>query len=511
MKRIAVFAILLVSFVILSPDAKAQWEGAQLVRLTGDDLPNKIVGLYISANDKLDLIYAEGVRDTITGFVYDYRLLHITKDKGGDWSEPEEIPAPVYIVGQNRKSVVRYDTRTGITHIVYVSYPLFGCAETLYYANSDVPGWEPVKMDSIELGHGYILPDLELDSLGNAHVIWSVSYLSGGVSSGEIVYANNSTGEWVKQAAWVGAGVTSLPALAVEKDGTVHIAHGGPGLEDCYYTRNDGLNGENWETDTIPRPTIPLCSHRYAQLLADAFDEIHLLTRGYSCVGDTIFEFYYHKEAHDTQWSSPDLVQVHPPDSGMIRGYFADRQGYLHFSLTHFGGFNVIYTNNESGSWSEPELLLYEGDAPGAGWSFMFVIDSEGQGHGVFKGFDPSQSFWDEDSFEVYYFSTPSTSVDFPQHHPISHFKLFQNHPNPFNSSTIIAYDNPRGAKVVLRIYDVLGREVRELVNRWQEAGHYMVGWDGRNNQGEEVASGVYFYQLHAGDYTETRKSALIK
>jgi hypothetical protein len=509
MKRIAGPFVLFVLLVLSSIGAEAQWDGAEIHRLTYNTSRNEVEGLHLGNDDSLFLFFRQWNWDPL---VQPYRdtLLLMKKAKRGEWSEPEKIGhAPFDLAGV--KKYLAYDAGAGVIHVLYVSYPLFGCAETLYYANSSPPAWEPVIVDSLEPLHQYMLPDLSIDSAGNAHVVWSDPDWSGPEGSGRIMYANNSTGNWVSRAVWYGFG-GALPAiLTVQKDGTAHIVHGGAGIEDIYYAKNDGLNGENWNTDTIPRPTLPLCYHSYSELVADALDEIHLLTTGYSCIGDTTFEFYYHKQADDSLWSSTDLVQVHPPDSGMMRGCFVDRQGDLHLSLTHYGGSNVIYTNNESGSWSEPELLLYEGDAPGAGWSFMFVIDSEGQGHGVFEGLNPSQSFWDEDSFEVYYFSTPSTAVDLPQDHQISRFKLFQNHPNPFNSSTTISYDNPQEGKVVLKVYDVLGREVRELVNRQQGAGHHVVGWDGRNNEGKDVASGVYFYQLRSGDYRETRKTALIR
>jgi flagellar hook assembly protein FlgD len=68
-----------------------------------------------------------------------------------------------------------------------------------------------------------------------------------------------------------------------------------------------------------------------------------------------------------------------------------------------------------------------------------------------------------------------------------------------------------RGGDVTLKIYDILGREVRSLVNTLQKPGNYSVIWDGKNNQGKEVGSGIYFYQLKVGDYKNTRKLVLIK
>jgi len=547
MKKLIAFTILYSLFVILlCPSTKAQWEGAQIQQLTDDDLPNKITGLYIDDNDNLYLFYTEGVRDTVTGFVYDYRIFYITKEKGGDWSQPEEIETPEYIIGQNRKSVVGFDTKTGISHILYYGYALY---DTLYYTNCDIPDWEFVRIDSLESGRKYIVPEMDFDSLGNVHIAWYESYWSGG-SWVQYMYMNNSTGEWVKQAVslpiWVGIGGSWPVALAVEKDGTAHITYGGAGVSECYYARNDSLNSQNWETDTIPKPSIPLCSHRYQELLADPSDRIHLFTRGYSCVGDTIFQFYYYNVGGDSIWAGPEVIQVHPPDSGLIRDYFIDQEDHVHLSLSAFGGFSVFYTNNKNGSWLEPELLLYEYDAPGAGESFRLVIDSQGRGHGVFTALDSSQGFWDDDSLEVYYLSSSNSAVDTEEDYKVFHFNLFQNYPNPFNSVTSIQYtvagsqtktaDSRQptadgspihtthgkavdGSQLIvhspihttLKIYNILGKEVRELVNTSQSTGRYTITWDGKNNQGKEVASGIYFYQLKAGNFTETKKLVLIK
>jgi hypothetical protein len=93
---------------------------------------------------------------------------------------------------------------------------------------------------------------------------------------------------------------------------------------------------------------------------------------------------------------------------------------------------------------------------------------------------------------------------------PVS-FALEPNRPNPFNPITTIAYDLPQTAKVRLVVYDVGGRQVRELVNGSQAAGRREIVWDGRNASGDFVASGVYFYRLIAGDFVQTRKMVLLK
>ena len=95
-------------------------------------------------------------------------------------------------------------------------------------------------------------------------------------------------------------------------------------------------------------------------------------------------------------------------------------------------------------------------------------------------------------------------------------FSLSQNYPNPFNPVTIIRFKvEGERSKVpiptTLKIYNILGEKVRALVDESKVAGEYEAIWDGKNDKGEEMASGIYFYQLKAGDLTEAKKMLLLK
>ena len=98
-------------------------------------------------------------------------------------------------------------------------------------------------------------------------------------------------------------------------------------------------------------------------------------------------------------------------------------------------------------------------------------------------------------------------------------YVLEQNYPNPFNPSTTIRYTLPvevglttdHSPLTTLKIFNMLGQEVRILVDEIQEPGHYTVTWDGCDHGGSEVASGVYFYQLQSGDYTNSKRMVLMK
>ena len=84
--------------------------------------------------------------------------------------------------------------------------------------------------------------------------------------------------------------------------------------------------------------------------------------------------------------------------------------------------------------------------------------------------------------------------------------------PNPFNPVTVIKYQLPDPAEVTLAIYDVSGRQVRKLVDSQRMiAGAHGATWDGRDNSGNPVGSGVYFYVLRAGGLTDARRMVLLK
>ena len=85
-------------------------------------------------------------------------------------------------------------------------------------------------------------------------------------------------------------------------------------------------------------------------------------------------------------------------------------------------------------------------------------------------------------------------------------FDLSQNYPNPFNPTTTIKWQAPVSGFQTLKVYDVLGNEVATLVNEYREAGSYEVEFSANN-----FSSGVYYYQLKAGSFTQTRKMALVK
>ena len=90
-------------------------------------------------------------------------------------------------------------------------------------------------------------------------------------------------------------------------------------------------------------------------------------------------------------------------------------------------------------------------------------------------------------------------------------YSLNNNYPNPFNPLTTISYDLPEDGFVNVTIYDMLGRQVKTLMDQTQDAGYKSLIWNATNDYGKPVSAGIYLYQIQAGEYNSTKKMVLLK
>ena len=539
MKRVIAFIILcsflwiLWTFLLLcsgmhaqwyEPHGSYQWEGAEVHRLTYNHSRNSAERLYIDKNNKLFLFYHQYRCDPAVQPCRDTMLV-MTKEEGGEWSQPEKIGNPDFdVAGYVR--YLGYDPNRGVIHIVYSTLPGNSVDDTLYYTNSNTLDWEVSKVDSLpgaQWRARYEWVCMDFDTSGTVHLVWNLRFDSLSANWYRVMYANNSTGQWIKQHVsepmWLGGMKTATAHLAVQENGAAHIAYHDTYCDlECvaFYVTNDTLNSATWTTDTLPKPSRPLWRYTTRAMQVDVNDRVHVITGGCTeeyCIEEGRYRrFYYYKQIEESIWHGPEQI----PDTALaytlsITQLRIDEYGIPYASYLTFSN-EVYFTDRKQGSWQVPYELVgwHEGPDSLAVDDFSFVLDSEGQGHGAFHGLDVRHAF-DNDSMEVYFLSCSNSAVDtWPESSPLD-FRLSQNYPNPFNSSTIIHYQTPDESDVTLRVYDILGREVRELANRIHKRGHHRLTWNGRNNQGKEVTSGIYFYQLKAGGRTQTKRMLLIK
>ncbi len=128
----------------------------------------------------------------------------------------------------------------------------------------------------------------------------------------------------------------------------------------------------------------------------------------------------------------------------------------------------------------------------------------------VFQAFDPQE--YGSYPMNVEIRVNPATGIDdIDQTQLPSSFQLSQNYPNPFNLNTVIEFALPSASRVELDIYNILGQKVKTLVDQELPAGFKTVTWDGHNDQGNIVASGVYFYRMTTRDFQSSKKLLLLK
>lgn len=148
---------------------------------------------------------------------------------------------------------------------------------------------------------------------------------------------------------------------------------------------------------------------------------------------------------------------------------------------------------------SPDALSDLNGTEAGGTWSIM-VSDNEGQDTGAL------QEWGFIFSLEAVTGIDDDSNLELPQA-----FQLHENYPNPFNPSTTLRYDLKESVNVQLMVYNILGQQVRTLVNGAQTAGRQSINWDGRDDLGRQVSSGIYIYRLLAGDFVQSRKMMLMK
>ena len=196
--------------------------------------------------------------------------------------------------------------------------------------------------------------------------------------------------------------------------------------------------------------------------------------------------------------------------------YLAEISSTVEVAVAAFAGELRDYAVVLTWSLSEPELVvgihLYRGEgSDGAELERLTDVPLGGDAVSYTDGEAvPGRSY----SYQIGVLTgggrevrSPLVSMELPPR-PLT---LEQNYPNPFNPATEIAYFLPEREGVELVIYDVTGRRVRALVSGVQAMGRYVVGWNGLNDRGDSVGSGVYYYRLRAGKKIITRKMVLLR
>ena len=140
--------------------------------------------------------------------------------------------------------------------------------------------------------------------------------------------------------------------------------------------------------------------------------------------------------------------------------------------------------------------------------SYSFDLQEKG---GLSATGDTNQALYPRQGQNRFQVLINSTTVSVDEKLLPIQYALHPAYPNPFNPITSLRYDLPEQAQVTLTVYNMLGREVAQLVNTTQEPGFKSVQWNATDTYGKPVSAGVYLYQIRAGEFVQTRKMVLLK
>lgn len=287
-------------------------------------------------------------------------------------------------------------------------------------------------------------------------------------------------------------GAFSIYIIDMDNDGDLDIAGAAFNDDEIAWWENTGYHDFNKETIAIDFDG----AHSVFACDMDNDNDIDVLGAAYN--GNSI------------SWWENDGNQdfrMHPISTSFNGAYSAYAD-----DLNNDGFIDVMGVANTSGSilawindgYENFSIINISSNYNGASCIKTFDADNDGDTDIITASNNTNNriiSWWENDliTTEIY------ASDDLESSTPYAYF-LRSNYPNPFNSSTTIEYGMPEAGPVVIEIYDLLGRKVKTLVDEEQAAGTYQVVWDARDR-----SSGVYFYRITSGEFTETRRMVLLK
>jgi hypothetical protein len=170
-------------------------------------------------------------------------------------------------------------------------------------------------------------------------------------------------------------------------------------------------------------------------------------------------------------------------------------------------------TNLALTAWQDdPNTPVVDGYNPGDTMHFRIWDASAGLEIRATPTYQRGNGLFGDGPYAQLTLHASTTAIDDPSPNGVpSVFALQQNYPNPFNPETTISYQLARDVHLRLDVYNLLGQKVATLVDKKQPAGHYSIKWDGKDDLGSHLTSGVYLYRLQAKEYAEVKRLVLIR
>lgn len=390
--------------------------------------------------------------------------------------------------------------------------------------------WTHFNSQNSALPHDFIT-ELEFDSKGN---LW-IGTRGGGLARFKPPYGEN---DWTAWGDGSDIGYTRIYDIVVDSEDNIWMGHGPPPPDGNSPKAMSVFDGNStWQT--FGTPTLE--ENAVYTMVFDGEGKMWCATKR---------SYIYIFEDGGTPFDTGDDTWTHITDADGIAAFPFNSaagtfvNGQLWFGHDMGGGVDVWdgndWTNHYFDRWFRAVthdwrgyvwcgekrghvdawgLFIYDGsdweniqEFDGLPWNVINMIRIDNPNGNVWIGHgNPS---YDEGGLTLLQGKVPPqppSPVEQDESLVVREFRLIQNNPNPFNPETAIGYQLPAVSEVKLNIFNIRGQKVRSMVSEKQPAGTYSVIWDGRDDSGSPMDSGIYFYRLTAGNRMQMKKMTLLK
>jgi hypothetical protein len=336
---------------------------------------------------------------------------------------------------------------------------------------------------------------LAVDASGNVYVTGWIWGGAPGTSYDYLTVKWNSNGvrQWISRYTTQGYADDKPDAIVVDGSGNVYVT--GYISNNVYGTvKYDSVGGQKWVA------SYSSGGYDFAIALAvDASGNVYV-TGNSGPIGNSDYATVKYNASGVQQWVARYDGPGKSYDDASAIALDAAGNIYVTGSSADSNGFTDFATIKYNPSGSQQWIARYNGPEGYGDATAGIAVD--GAGNVYVTGTSGGSS----SIYTTIKYSQSGTPVLGGESNIPTNYGLDQNYPNPFNPNTVISYKLPVNSFVLLKIYDLLGREVATLVNEERTAGSYGVQWNA-----ERFSSGVYFYKLEAGSFSQTRKLMLIR
>lgn len=207
---------------------------------------------------------------------------------------------------------------------------------------------------------------------------------------------------------------------------------------------------------------------------------------------------------------------------GFFKGFKENAYAYLCYEFPLEGKLGIVSAGTLKVDLlvkGDNSLLFLDNSCDGKIWDSIDTITNSGHYEYVLVPEDPCSSLFVMfsgdgvflDNFSLFLSLSGLSYIDSQDSESQWNLKLSQNYPNPFNPKTCIEFSLSKACNVKIDIYNICGQKIKTLADQYFREGHNVVDWDGKDDSKNEVASGIYFYKLSAGELSQTKKMILLR